>query len=191
MSNNIRALRKATGLTMKQFGALMGVAESTISLYETGKNEPDISMLKKMSEFFGVSIDYLLNFSDLKEPRLDPSLTCRLKELRTSRGYTQEIVASFLDITRAAYTNLENGKRQCDIATLLRLADYYGVTLDYLLGRTDNPASSAPSAETKKQPAAQGGELDEQLVSMLMDLSPADVQRVLDFVAGMQAARKA
>ena len=60
MVNNIRALRKSAGLTMKQFGSLMGVSESTISLYETGKNEPDISMLKKMAEYFGVTIDALL-----------------------------------------------------------------------------------------------------------------------------------
>ena len=60
MGNNIRTLRKAAGLTMKQFGGIMGVSESTISLYETGKNEPDISMLKKMSEYFNVSIDELL-----------------------------------------------------------------------------------------------------------------------------------
>ena len=60
MGNNIRTLRKAAGLTMKQFGSMMGVSESTISLYETGKVEPDISMLKKMAEYFGVSIDALL-----------------------------------------------------------------------------------------------------------------------------------
>ena len=64
MANNIRALRKSAGITMKQFGKLMGVSESTISLYETGKNEPDISMLKKMAEYFGVSIDYLLCRTD-------------------------------------------------------------------------------------------------------------------------------
>lgn len=111
----------------------------------------------------------------------------RLKELRTSHGYTQEMVAARLDITRAAYTNLENGKRQCDTSTLLKLADFYGVTLDYLLGRTDAPEAMP---ETKK-PAAHVGELDDALVSMLMDLSPSDVQRVLDFVEGMKAARKA
>jgi transcriptional regulator with XRE-family HTH domain len=60
MGNNIRTLRKAAGLTMKQFGSMMGVSESTISLYETEKVEPDISMLKKMAEYFGVSIDALL-----------------------------------------------------------------------------------------------------------------------------------
>ena len=60
MENNIRTLRKSAGLTMKQFGSLMGVSESTISLYETGKNEPDISMLKRMAEYFGVTIDSLL-----------------------------------------------------------------------------------------------------------------------------------
>ena len=54
MVNNIRALRKSAGLTMKQFGSLMGVSESTISLYETGKNEPDISMLKKTPNAFAM-----------------------------------------------------------------------------------------------------------------------------------------
>lgn len=60
MTNNIRALRKAAGMTMKQLGNLMGVSESTISLYENGKAEPDIAMLRKIADCFGVTIDYLL-----------------------------------------------------------------------------------------------------------------------------------
>ena len=58
----------------------------------------------------------------------------RLKELRTSNRYTQEFVAFHLGITRAAYTNLENGKRQCDPQTLIKLADLYHVSVGYLIG---------------------------------------------------------
>lgn len=56
----LRQLRKEKGLSMKELGAIIGLAESTISQYETGKREPDFETLLKLGEFFGVSVDYLL-----------------------------------------------------------------------------------------------------------------------------------
>ncbi len=56
----MRELRKAKGMTMKALGEVLGVAESTISQYETGKREPDFEILLKASEYFGVTVDYLL-----------------------------------------------------------------------------------------------------------------------------------
>lgn len=58
--NRIRELRKQANLTMKQLGEILGLAESTISQYETGKREPDHKTLLKISEHFHVSVDYLL-----------------------------------------------------------------------------------------------------------------------------------
>lgn len=58
--SKIRELRKERNLTMKKLGESIGVAESTISLYETGKRQPDNEMLKKIADFFNVSTDYLL-----------------------------------------------------------------------------------------------------------------------------------
>ena len=60
MANRIRELRKQKGITMKQLGASLGLAESTISQYETGHREPDIKTLTKLAEYFGVTVDYLL-----------------------------------------------------------------------------------------------------------------------------------
>lgn len=57
---NLRPVRKRAGITMKELGTKIGVAESTISQYETGKRQPDYETLLKISEFFGVSVDYLL-----------------------------------------------------------------------------------------------------------------------------------
>lgn len=59
----------------------------------------------------------------------------RLKEIRTENKKTQEAIASVLGISRAAYTNIENGKRDPDTTTLIILADYFKVTVDYLIGR--------------------------------------------------------
>lgn len=77
MGNRIRELRKEDKLTMKQLGEKIGVAESTISQYETGKREPDNDTTKKIADFFHVSIDYLLGY--VSEPwfYLDDEKTLR------------------------------------------------------------------------------------------------------------------
>lgn len=56
----LRELRKRCGITMKELGTEIGVAESTISQYETGKRQPDYETLLRIGEYFGVSVDYLL-----------------------------------------------------------------------------------------------------------------------------------
>lgn len=57
-----------------------------------------------------------------------------LKSLRKLRGFTQEDVAGKLCITRAAYTNIENGKRQLDAATIIKLAGILDASADAILG---------------------------------------------------------
>ncbi len=61
----------------------------------------------------------------------------RLKELRKERNLRQEQVAVALDISMSAYCNYEQGKREPGASVLWRMADYYGVSVDYLLGRRD------------------------------------------------------
>lgn len=58
----------------------------------------------------------------------------RLRELREQKGDTQQKTADILGITRAAYSNIENEKRQLGYAQLILLAQYYAVTIDHLLG---------------------------------------------------------
>lgn len=62
----------------------------------------------------------------------------RLKELRKEKGLRQEHIAVALDISMSAYCNYEQGKREPTASVLCRMADYYEVTIDYLLGRSDN-----------------------------------------------------
>lgn len=66
-------------------------------------------------------------------------LNIRLTSLRKSKKKTQQDIADYLGVTRPAYTAYERGTRHPDYDTLQKLADYYDVTTDYLLGRTDNP----------------------------------------------------
>lgn len=70
---NIREYRKKKGLTMKQLGEAIGVSESSISLYETGKRTPDIDLLMSMADVLGVSVTDLLGIETPKV-EYDPTL---------------------------------------------------------------------------------------------------------------------
>ena len=63
----------------------------------------------------------------------------RLKELRTKRHISQVKLAMDLDMNQNSISRYENGEREADYETLIAFADYFGVSVDYLLGRTDNP----------------------------------------------------
>ena len=62
----------------------------------------------------------------------------RMKELRKERNLRQEDIAAELGIGITTYCRYELGMRDPTIAVLCRMADYYEVTIDYLLGRSDN-----------------------------------------------------
>lgn len=63
----------------------------------------------------------------------------RLRQLRKARGYTQIRVQMETGIEQALLSKYESGERVPPTETLVKLADFYHVSTDYLLGRTDNP----------------------------------------------------
>jgi len=63
----------------------------------------------------------------------------RISMLRTSRHYTQDELSSMLGISRAALSHYEKGRREPDYETLIKIADLFKVSLDYIMGRTDDP----------------------------------------------------
>lgn len=63
----------------------------------------------------------------------------RLKELRKKRGVSQVKLALDLHTTQNSISRYETGERQADYDMLIAIADYFGVSIDYLLGRTENP----------------------------------------------------
>lgn len=64
----------------------------------------------------------------------------RLKELREEKYITQKEVAAVIHCTKGTYSRYEREEREPGIDVLCELADYYGVTIDYLVGRTDTKA---------------------------------------------------
>lgn len=63
----------------------------------------------------------------------------RLRQLRESKNYTQLKVAMDLNISQNSVSRYESGAREAGYEMLIRFADYYNVSVDYILGRTDCP----------------------------------------------------
>lgn len=106
----------------------------------------------------------------------------QIRSARKAKSLTMKELGKLIGVSESAISMYETFKREPDNATLVKLSDILGVSVDYLLGNSD-------TSETKKQPDAQGDELNNSLVSMLMDLDPQEAQRVQDFVQGLKAAR--
>ena len=61
----------------------------------------------------------------------------RIRDLREDSDLTQKDIAEYLHIRQNTYSQYENGKRQLPIDVLIKLADFYKVTTDYILGLED------------------------------------------------------
>ncbi len=65
----------------------------------------------------------------------------RLYELRIDNDLTQQQVADYLTCNRQVYARYENGIREIPVSMLIKLANFYNTSVDYIVGRTDNDKS--------------------------------------------------
>lgn len=110
----------------------------------------------------------------------------RIAELRDARALTQEQLATTLGISRAALSHYEKNRRQPDFDTLIKLADEFNVSVDYLLGRTKRPEITLDPVVRQ---FVDDLELSEQEIlerfSLKVDgtkLSPEEAKRFIAFV---------
>lgn len=99
----------------------------------------------------------------------------RLKELRKKTKISQNEVAKLLSVSQRAYAGYELGQTEPTIATLCKLADYYNVSLDYLVGR--DFAESRDSS-------------DNELLNITKQLDYIEKGKVLGYAKGRLEAQK-
>lgn len=66
MLENLRSLRKSSGVTQNELAEAIGVTQQSVNKYENHNVEPDIESLKRISDFFDTSIDYIVGHSKLR-----------------------------------------------------------------------------------------------------------------------------
>lgn len=131
------ALRENAGLTKSQFAREMGLTPSTIGNLEHARKRPGLDTVIQMADFFGVSVDYLLG--RFAEPSETAGFPQRARQLRKARKLSQADLAAAVGTSGRNYNRYENGSQQPTLPVLLRLAEFFDVSLDYLIGFTENP----------------------------------------------------
>lgn len=99
----------------------------------------------------------------------------RLAKLRKERNLSQYELAEKMGFSRGQIANYEQGTRQPDFETLLKFADYFGVSTDYLLGRTDTPE---PSPHDKDEEEFQAFANNPELNVFYKELPESDEEAV-------------
>lgn len=81
-NERLKNLRKEKQLTQRELAAILNYGSSAISNYESGKNQPSISDLKIISQYFNVSLDYLLCVNDIRNPYVIDDTSDKFNEFR-------------------------------------------------------------------------------------------------------------
>ena len=104
------------------------------------------------------------------------SIGNNIKLLRERFGLTQTQLGQIAGVSDKAVSTWENGVNIPRMGAIQRMADYFGVQKSEII-------------EDKEKPI-QEDELENELISLLSDLTPQEVVRVVDFVSGLKASRK-
>ncbi len=67
------------------------------------------------------------------------SMNLRIRDMREDNDLTQKQISSVINCDQSLYSKYERGEREIPLSLIIKLADYYNTSIDYLTGRTDNP----------------------------------------------------
>lgn len=104
----------------------------------------------------------------------------RLVHLRRTCGLTQQQIADRLKISRSTYAQYELGRRRPDYEILIDLANIFNVSVDYLLGRTDDPQPISSNQTLEKNSDSSSSEQPQkQLIEEAIEQLEPEEQRII------------
>lgn len=151
----MRELRLENGLRQKDVAEKIGVCTASYGFYENWINKPDPETLVKLANLYNVSVDYLLGLTDdfgtrsaapmsdtysteEQQVSVDTNFSLKLKELRQEKELTQIDIAKGINTSQRNISRWENGENEPTSSFVVKLAEYFNVTTDYLLGLEDD-----------------------------------------------------
>lgn len=104
IGERIAQLRKSRSMSQFQLAKTLNIATSTLGMYETNKRKPNMEMLERLADFFGVSIDYLLgrDKADAKDPQNDLSRNQKLVAYSIDPDISDEERQAIIEMVQAA-----------------------------------------------------------------------------------------
>lgn len=127
------------GISQYELAVRLGVAQSAVGGWESGKREPGLDSLQEIANLFDVTVDYLLgrDTTNSRQENLKKIVSERIRKERENKGLSQLELAEFLGISNTTLSQYENAQRMPSDDVKIKLAEIFDCTVDYLLGRTN------------------------------------------------------
>lgn len=100
-SEKLKTLRKQHGITQNQLAKELGIGTSTIGMYESNIRKPSYKVLKKISNYFNVSVDYLVNESEYENTF---NLDFYIEHIQALSSEDREKVIEFIEFLKDKHT---------------------------------------------------------------------------------------
>lgn len=135
MDNRLKIIRKFKGLTQNEVAKVLNTTQSQYGKYENGKTSISMENAKKLAEYYGVSVPYLLGLDDDSTNTIEKIPRKNIfSELARNKGKSLKEISEETGIKYSTIGNYNQGSRIPKAENAYILADYFGVSVAYLLG---------------------------------------------------------
>lgn len=138
-NNNLKEARENLEMTQKELGYVFGVHETTVSGWETGKDNIPLIKLVKFCNLYNYSLDFVVGF-DRKNKKCDIHIKLdkkkignKLKIIRKKLNLTQQQIADECGISQTTYSNYELGINLINTLTLYTICKNHNISMDSIL----------------------------------------------------------
>lgn len=111
LSRNLKKMREFKGITQAELANVLGITQQAVARWERNKSEPDADTLKRLSKFFKVSIDYLLDNEDNHSPTFNDDEVKLVYDYRNLNGDGRRLLFGIIDSLRLTHAKKESGSR--------------------------------------------------------------------------------
>ena len=142
--NNLRYCREELEMTQAELGYIFGVSDSAVRSWETAHDSMPLPKLIKFCNMYDYSLDFVcgLTRKNMKYGKFETNkvkIGKKLKELRTKLNLSQQALADECKISQTTYSGYETGHYLINTNNLYYICKTYHVSMDWLVGRTNNP----------------------------------------------------
>ena len=143
-STRLEELREEHNSTKKEIAKALKVSTSIYCRWENDKDSIPTIRLNELANFYNINIDYILRLTNnkvtMKKSIINKNLiSARTRELRMDMKYTLRDIAKILNTTSSTWSAYETGKTLILSSFLIKICQISKISVDWLLGRTDNP----------------------------------------------------
>ncbi len=113
IGDKLKKLRKENGIYQKDLAEALSVSKSTIAMWETGNRLPDIETVKRIADYFGVTVEYLIGSPESCQPKEVTERDIKFALFNGTEGITDEMYAEvkqFAEMVKLREENKRKGK---------------------------------------------------------------------------------